>query len=225
MNAKRSGQELASLSREELEIRLRQCENDLRLTQEESRENSLKYMEMVSELGESNLELQSLKDGLEDVLKARNAELLLAREGQGDFARGFSGPELKSVLELALEEPRRLAAARGCSVSLSCPDGISLVSAGVLGETARRVSEALMPCCGKGSSLEALAESREDGLAISFMVSGEGVDRLLLAEILKPLEPSKGGEWLPSLLSSLAGWRISAREDGLGAELKALSRK
>ena len=202
-------QDLSSLSREELEIRLRQCVNDLNLTKEESRENSLKYMEMVGELGERNMELQSLKDGLEDVLKARNAELLLARESQGDFSKAQSSSGFQALLERSLEEAKESISSQGGTVSLSCPDKLHLENAAPLPAIIRSLSRGLLSCCGKDASLEVAAECSRSSVSVRLRVSGKSVDKDLLSSLLKSCETPESWEGLPGLISGLTGWIIS----------------
>jgi signal transduction histidine kinase/DNA-binding NarL/FixJ family response regulator len=75
-------EDLESLQRKlkRLEIRYKQTQNDLFLTQQENRENSLKYVDLTKELSDKNEELQKLKNNLEDLVKEQTAELLLSTE-------------------------------------------------------------------------------------------------------------------------------------------------
>lgn len=219
-------QDLSSLSREELEIRLRQCLNDLRITREESHENSLKYMEMVGELGERNLELQSLKDGLEDVLQARNAELLLAREGQqGDFAKPSSHSDLKNILETCLSEALKTAGRQDVNISAPCQEGLRLERSGSLPAIVKHLAAGLLSCCGQGeATLEAIAEKHDGELSIKLRISGAGVDRKRRSTLLKSCKPVEGWEGVAGLLPSLTGWSLSVDSRAGGFHLNAVKR-
>lgn len=65
---------------EELEIKYRQCQNDLYTTQRENKENSVKYLEMLQEYQNKNKELEELKNHLEELVDARAHELKVTNE-------------------------------------------------------------------------------------------------------------------------------------------------
>ena len=207
--------DFSKLSREELEIRLRQCLNDLRLTKEEARENSLKYMEMVGELGERNVELQSLKDGLEDVLKARNAELMLARERQGDFPTPcLSMPlSLDYELESAFRDIKQLADASGVSISMSiskaASECMSMEGRESLPSVICCLAEGLLHACPSTAKMILKADvSEKANFQIELTIEGSGVDAKALETALKSCEPVGCWDGIPGLLRSLTGWSI-----------------
>lgn len=80
-----------------LRIKYRQLENDLFLTREENRENADKYLDTVSRLSRQNEELEALKNNLEDMVKAKTAELEKAKKtAEEAAARANSATQAKS---------------------------------------------------------------------------------------------------------------------------------
>ncbi len=222
------------LSKEELEIRLRQCQNDLRVTREEARENSVKYMELLSELGSRNEELQSLKEGLEEVLKARNAELLIANEslraeGSGEEASG-EGREaarrpsmLRDVLGAAFAGMAAGAKARGvelrCGICAPAPERLE-ADADIVSQLLRSLAVRLLACCGSGSSLTVLASSEGDGALFELRLDGAGVEEERLEELRRLYAPGQEEPSADLLLAEALGGALSAPKGLRGLSFK-----
>ncbi len=220
--ARMKKEDFSGATREELEIRLRQCLNDLRLSKDEARENSLKYMELVGELGERNVELQSLKDGLEEILKARNAEMLLLRE-QGEERDAVFDKSFRDLEEALRSSCDELALLLGDAFEFSAklPDEISAkdvsVAASVLPSLLRHLAEGLLEACGKGSRLELSAASAEAGLAIRLLACGDGVNASKLKKVLASCS-APCGSWrgFAGFLRILTGWSVKQDASGKG---------
>jgi hypothetical protein len=194
-----------ALSKEELEIRLRQCMNDLRLTKEEARENALKYMELVSELGERNVELQALKDGLEEALRSHG----LRGEGS-DETPSLPVKELFALLRQNLEPQ-----AGACGAKLLLPEAAALPGGSTspaLLTVASFYAEALLSACGEGSALSAGASAADGRLTLELLVSGNGFDKAATEAILNSAK--RRGPWPgpEELLRRLSGCSVNASQ-------------
>jgi hypothetical protein len=199
--------DMKDISREELEIRLRQCMNDLRLTREEARENALKYMEMVGELGDRNVELQALKDGLEDAIRAKNAEMLLA-EDVVDPSKNV----LKDLLEGISAGLRDTAGVYGAGLQVEADEQCRLPLEGEksIPLALETLCEGLLRCCHAGAVLSIKGLLGEDeAVNIELTLSQKGVDDRLLAETLRACEKPSDWSGLPGMLSLLTGWVLS----------------
>jgi chromosome segregation ATPase len=65
---------------EELETLYRQAKKDLEQTIQSNRENSSKYVDILNRLNHQVEELHNTRKTLEDMLKAKTAELLMSNE-------------------------------------------------------------------------------------------------------------------------------------------------
>lgn len=97
MSTEMPGREELEKEVKKLRIKYRQLENDLFLTREENQENAAKYLDTVSQLSRQNEELEALKNNLEEMVKAKTAELEKAKqEAEEAAARANSATQAKS---------------------------------------------------------------------------------------------------------------------------------
>jgi len=223
------------VGKEELEIRLRQCLNDLRITREEAKESSAKYMEMLNELSGKNVELQTLKEGLEEVLKARNAELMIANESlsSGESEASPESPSklpgriqiiLRDVIGAAFAGIASGAKARGvelrCGICAPEPERFE-ADADLSAQLLRGMGLKMLACCGSGARLTVLASASPDGSGPLFelKISGDGVEESRLDELKAFYR--RGQEELPCdlLLAEAIGASISELEGSSGFAL------